>query len=112
MGGPPVLGGPTTSDVGGGNCSGGGGPLMTTGRPGRVMTTEEEGGGGGTDVGVGGDALLKLSVGKGLFGSLVKVGPAAAAGAEEEGVTQTLWVVEGGCLWWSIKLWICSDFMS
>ena len=103
----PVLGGPTTSDVGGGNCSGGGGgPLMTTGRPGRVMTTEEE---EGTDVGVGGDALLKLSVGKGLFGSLVKVG---AAVAEEEGVTQTLWVVVGGCLWWSIKLWICSDFMS
>ena len=97
------MGGPTTSDVGGGNCSGGGGgPLMTTGRPGRVMTTEEEGG-GGTDVVVVGDALLKLSVGKGLFGSLVKVGPAAAAaGAEEEGVT--LWVVEGGCLWWSIKL--------
>ena len=103
------MGGPTTSDVGGGNCSGtcgGGGPLMTTGRPGRVMTTEEEKG-GVTDV--GGEALLKLSVGKGLFGSLVKVGVAAA---DEDGVTQTLWVVEGGCLWWSIKLWICSDFMS
>ena len=72
---------------------------MTIDCMGRVMTTEEE---------EGGDAWLKLRVGKGLLGSWRVWG----SGAPEDCMTLTLLWVEGGCLWWSIKLWICRDFMS